>query len=287
MSQEISTAANTNVGELKSIVLARGDRRANYVDMSNEFYDSETGETVDLYNNGSTDRMPTANSVVLNAMAELDQLVHRMVTDINNILAGEQKEITSGTNPTYTDKKQCALEVFERVGSDRYALNGSGEYEYVTEDTSRSPSDISTMYSITNLVINGDILKTPTLLGYPDSQLTRADGTVDQEKADALADAFSNEGMILNPNVTKISNYRGYYTDFLSQEASAGSIYKSFSEAQALTVDSLDDSRHQIMGVSSNEELSNMIKFQNAYNASSRYINAVSEMLEHLIEKLG
>jgi flagellar hook-associated protein 1 FlgK len=39
--------------------------------------------------------------------------------------------------------------------------------------------------------------------------------------------------------------------------------------------------------VSSDEELANMIKFQHAYNASSRYINTVSEMIEYLIEKLG
>ncbi len=287
LNEEICTANNTNIGELKSLVLARGDRRANYTDISSEYYDSETGKTVDLYNDGATDKMATANSIVMNAMAELDQLVHKMVTDMNDILAGEQSQIQSGTNPTYDSEKKCAYELFERIGSERYELNGSGQYEYVSEDTSRSPSDISTMYSITNLRINPDLLKTPSLLGYPDAAMTRADGSVDQTKADALADAFANESMVLNPNVTKISNYRTYYSDMVSQQASAGSVYKSFSEAQALTVDSLDDSRQQIMGVDSNEELSNMIKFQNAYNASSRFINAVSEMLDHLIQKLG
>ena len=43
----------------------------------------------------------------------------------------------------------------------------------------------------------------------------------------------------------------------------------------------------QVVGVSTDEELSNMIKFQNAYNASSRYINVISEMLEHIISTLG
>ncbi|RKJ32364.1 flagellar hook-associated protein FlgK, partial [bacterium 1XD42-8] len=53
------------------------------------------------------------------------------------------------------------------------------------------------------------------------------------------------------------------------------------------TVESIENSRQMVMGVSSSEELTNMIKFQNAYNASSRYINVVSEMLEHLITRLG
>ena len=30
-----------------------------------------------------------------------------------------------------------------------------------------------------------------------------------------------------------------------------------------------------------------MIKYQHAYNASSRYVNVVSEMLEHLVTSLG
>ena len=45
--------------------------------------------------------------------------------------------------------------------------------------------------------------------------------------------------------------------------------------------------REQVVGFSTDEELSNMIKFQNAYNASSRYINVISEMLEHILSTLG
>ncbi len=282
-SQEISTAKNTNIGELKSLVLARGDRRANYTDVDSHYVDQVTGEEVDLYNKGATGKMATANSIVMNAMAELDQLVHKMATDINDALAGE----SDANRPAYSDKDDCPLELFVRLGTDRYVDNGSGEYEYVQEDTSRSPANVSTMYTLSNLKINGDLLKQPTLLGYPDTGLLKADKTVDQSKADAIANAFSSTNLILNPNVTKLSNYRDYYSDMLSVASSSGHVYKSFSEAQALTVDSLEDSRQQIMGVNSSEELSNMIKYQNAFNANSRYINAVSEMLEHLITRLG
>ena len=38
--------------------------------------------------------------------------------------------------------------------------------------------------------------------------------------------------------------------------------------------------------LSQDEELTQMIKLQNAYNASSRYISAVNEMLEHMITSL-
>ena len=61
----------------------------------------------------------------------------------------------------------------------------------------------------------------------------------------------------------------------------------SIKEAQEQTVSSVEAAREQILGVSSDEELEFMIMFQNAYNASSRYINVVSEMLEHLVTTLG
>ena len=41
------------------------------------------------------------------------------------------------------------------------------------------------------------------------------------------------------------------------------------------------------MGVSSDEELGSMIKYQQAYNAASRYVNVVSDMIETLINRTG
>lgn len=56
---------------------------------------------------------------------------------------------------------------------------------------------------------------------------------------------------------------------------------------QTTTVTTLYNERQNVMGVSTDEELSNLIKYQQCYNASSRYITTVSEMLEYLIERLG
>ncbi len=52
-------------------------------------------------------------------------------------------------------------------------------------------------------------------------------------------------------------------------------------------MDNIQAAREQVLGVSSDEEMSNMVMFQNAYNAASRYINVVSELMEHVISTLG
>jgi flagellar hook-associated protein 1 FlgK len=49
----------------------------------------------------------------------------------------------------------------------------------------------------------------------------------------------------------------------------------------------LDNRRQVVSGVSSDEELTNMIMFQQGYNAASRYINVVSDMLDTLINRVG
>ena len=64
-------------------------------------------------------------------------------------------------------------------------------------------------------------------------------------------------------------------------------VYEGIYDGQKAMVDKTDSARQEVMGVSSDDELTNMIKFQNAYNASSRYINVIDEMLEHLLSTLG
>ena len=63
-------------------------------------------------------------------------------------------------------------------------------------------------------------------------------------------------------------------------------MYSASTDTLTATVSSIDNQRNQIIGVSSDEELTNMIKFQSAYNAASRYITVISEMTELIVTGL-
>ena len=65
-----------------------------------------------------------------------------------------------------------------------------------------------------------------------------------------------------------------------------GSVYESTAEKLEGTVSAVENQRNEVIGVSSDEELTRMIKYQNAYNASSRYIQTVSDMIEMLVTGL-
>jgi flagellar hook-associated protein 1 FlgK len=65
-----------------------------------------------------------------------------------------------------------------------------------------------------------------------------------------------------------------------------GSIYRSSRDTLTNTAMSIDNSRQQVMGVSSDEELTKLIKYQSAYNAASRYINVINQMTELIVTGL-
>lgn len=56
---------------------------------------------------------------------------------------------------------------------------------------------------------------------------------------------------------------------------------------QAQLVNEFSTSRDSVMGVSLDEEMSNMIKFQTAYNANARMVNVYDEMLDLVVNRLG
>ncbi|MDR5659771.1 flagellar hook-associated protein FlgK [Serpentinicella sp. ANB-PHB4] len=56
---------------------------------------------------------------------------------------------------------------------------------------------------------------------------------------------------------------------------------------QEFLTEQLDNQRQAVSGVSMDEELSKMVMFQHAYNASARMVNTMDEMLDVIINRLG
>lgn len=258
LDQVISSDLNTDVGSLKSTLLARGDHIANYTDLKEGNYNNSVSQ-----------------SVVMNVMAEFDQLIHNIATTMNKVLADAANKAAAEEDTKYLrDANGNPIQIFQKIGSNGY--NADGTYMEERENSHE------TLYTTSNLQINPLLLQQPTLLGF-----VREDGSVDFETMTAMKEAFMAENNTLNPTVKKQSNFIDYYGDLVSQVSNTGYIFRSVLTNQQETVDSTFSAREQIIGVSHDEELTNMVKFQNAYNASSRYINVIDEMLEHILNTLG
>ncbi|MBQ6695495.1 MAG: flagellar hook-associated protein FlgK [Lachnospiraceae bacterium] len=281
LKREISSDLDTDVGGLKAMLLARGDHHADYTDVEKDY--------------GAV-----SESVVMNVQAEFDQLVHNIATKVNEILAAAAGVTTGdltlqdGTvlqNASFCEVDEggymrkedgSPIQMFAKITTDAYrkvtGQDGKEYWVYNEEDFAKQDY----LYTLKNLRIDQELKSKPASMGF-----ILEDGSVDIETAEKLKDAFTEEIYTLNPEVKKTTSFLDYYNDLVSQVANSGYVYRSIFANQENTVESTENARQQIIGVSSDEELSNMIKFQNAFNASSRYVNAISEMLAHLINTLG
>lgn len=256
LTQTISTTIDTDIGKLKSVLLARGDHNANYHDIT---------ESEDHYNKN------ISNSIIMNVQAEFDQMIHNVMTAINQILEDAE------SNPATMDNTLGTVKDFDLF----VQLNEEDTITYDLGDDHPAGS-VYTGFTITNSKVNPKFLQDPTIFTF-----RTVEGNEDTETMTKLKEAFTKEQYALNPNVATRNSFISYYNSLVSQIANTGDVNKSVAEAQEQTVSAISSAREQVVGVSSDEELEYMIQFQNAFNASSRYINVVSEMLEHLVNTLG
>ncbi|MBQ7076672.1 MAG: flagellar hook-associated protein FlgK [Lachnospiraceae bacterium] len=290
---DISTELNTDIGELKAIVMCRGTEYADFLDIEGKSA-KEFSDTTQL-------------SPLEAAEAQLDHLVHTLVTTLNNLFSPLKEETITVNGRQITcqvwneengtvgaNGKGPGTELFSRRSYDRYKEvkddNGKIWYVYNEEDTGEQkyddngkaiPRDTATYYNMVNLIINKDLVADETLL-----PTFRQNGEIDHSLSDKLANIFDKELTELTPDAPLLS-FKNYYDNMVGYTANAGSVFSSVSNTLSSSVASIDHQRSAVINVSSDEELSNMIRFQSAYNAASRFITTIDEMIEHMIMQLG
>ena len=310
LSETISTDAGTDVGGLRALLLARGDHVANFLDLSNNAtqkkLDALKLNSIDEYNmdpEGYEQKYYNdniANSLMMNIEAEFDNLVHAVVTKVNEVLADNcdpksgylcnddgtpMQLFLKGSYTPYekiTDKNE--IQAAKDSGAKLYEIydengNGTGTYwKYVEEYDASDPDSRKNLYNCANLKINQELVQTPSKLGF-----VKEDGSTDYSLGKQLLKAFEDAEIYINPNATKASSFENCYTEIVNQMSTMGNVFKDVYEYQQLAVEQAESNRQSVIGVSSDEELEHMIMYQNAYNAASRYINVINTLLDSVI----
>lgn len=310
-----STENDTDVGSLKGLMMSRGYFVGNYTDVpvkpikpladdyaSDADYQAAKAQyEADL--NTYVKELDYFNTYVepytiTNLMSQFDVLVHGMVTQINDVLC-PNKEITlaDGSVIKVLDEEKAGIgmgngneyagtELFVRQSTPRYTEQtvtlADGTTQTVQVYNEEDADDFYSLYTTGNIEVNPELLQNPSLL-----PLSRETGAEAQEIVDEMLALWNEKFSTVSPNSMVECNYMDYYAGMMEDLSDRGYTYNAMAETQQQSVTDIDNLRQQVVGVSSDEELSNMIKFQHAYNASSRYINVVSEMIEHLINTLG
>lgn len=314
-----STEANTDIGTLKGVMMSRGYFVSNYSDVpirptkpiaenfdtEPEFQAAMAQYTTDL--NQYVSDMEYFNKYVepytaTNLIAQFDVLIHAMMTGINDVLC-PNKEVTlaGGIKIHILDEERAGIgmgqgneisgtELFCRKEMPRYTeqvltytdTDGTvktGRVKVYNEEDATNPLSL---YSTGYVTVNPELQKNPSLL-----PLSRVSGEEAQEVADALLALWDKKFSTVSPNSLVSCNFRDYYAGMMDDLGDRGYTCNAMMETQQQSVLDIENARQQVVGVSSDEELSNMIRFQHAYNAASRYISTVSEMIEHLVTTLG
>ena len=215
----ISSDLNTDIGSLKSMLLARGDHRADYTDIMEENYDYTVSQ-----------------SVIMNIQGEFDQLIHNVVTAINDVLVEATNTARAAGSNYMQNEDGSPIILFEKIGAESYEFvdtDKDGQKDSWVEtyaDTSKNGYKGS-LFSINNITINKDLMQVPTKLGF-----IKEDGSVDYETVEKMKAKFTAESNTLNPNVKKKTNFVDYYGDLVAQVANSGSVYKSIMANQQATV---------------------------------------------------
>ncbi|EOC99394.1 flagellar hook-associated protein FlgK [Caldisalinibacter kiritimatiensis] len=78
-----------------------------------------------------------------------------------------------------------------------------------------------------------------------------------------------------------------YYREIISDLGVQANEAATMEESQKILISQVDERRKSISGVSLDEELADMLKYQHSYVANTRVVNAIDEMIDIIINKTG
>ena len=114
----------------------------------------------------------------------------------------------------------------------------------------------------------------------PDEVVTRAIAAGEGDNSVALAIAeLQNENTIMGTNTT----FSDYYQSLVSDIGNAVQYSQNSLTNQTAMVDQVTTYRESLSGVSLDEEMVNLVKYQHAYDAAAKLISTVDEMLDTLL----
>ncbi len=82
-------------------------------------------------------------------------------------------------------------------------------------------------------------------------------------------------------------NPDGFYRELILSLALEREQARDMVLNQTILTDQIRERKEEISSVSLDEEMANMLKYQHSYIANSRVINAIDEMIETIVNRLG
>jgi len=167
---------------------------------------------------------------------------------------------------------QLAKGIVENVNAlhqQGYGLDGNTERDYFDPEFTTAA----------HIAINVEIKNNSDLIAAGDVPDAPANGLI----AESISNLLSN-GRVMNGGSTTIGEF---YGGIVGQLGITSMEAESYKDNYGLLVQQIENQRQSVQGVSLDEEMTSLVKFQNAYEAAARVITAMDQALETLINNTG
>lgn len=159
----------------------------------------------------------------------------------------------------------------ELVSAFMSKVNEVHQQGYTITDPARTGLDFFTSFSDGNLIINEDILDDANNIAIS------GDGTQGDNSIALLLADIKNEEILGGQTLTE------KYSEFISGIANDINLQDQNAESYALVLDQLNLQKTEYSGVSTDEEMINVMQYQRSYDAAAKLISVADELLETLL----
>lgn len=185
--------------------------------------------------------------------------------------------LTDTINKAFSSPIDGKIPVGQGIGKDEY-----GTKLFVTKDGGPN-------LSVGNITINPKLLENGGY-NYLPTSLT-GDESDTQVIENLLAKWNEGRGWLDGGETTsphkKNTTFRSFYSEFIAELGAEGSEATGRAEEKRVLILDIDNNRQSMGGVSTDEEMTNMMKYQYSYNAAARMITVLDGMLDTLINRTG
>ena len=299
--KSVSSASQGNdSGSLKAMLMARGE---NVVTGSTTWEDIALNDNLSIEVTGNAYVIPKIQKMLGEFTNQLVELVNGSFTG-TGIGSHKGKAGVSVFVPiTISDAVKAevlTLETAVKAAQENVKMDPNNtQYKEELVNAQKAYNEkMKTILIPGNIQVNPELLegggynKLGTVAQAKDGSDSNADNTSDNTLISSFLTQWSTSKNWFNDETSssapyaKVSTMTSFFSELVTDIGSEGAIYTAKASEKNIGVTNIENERQAMGSVSTDEEFSNMLKYQYAYNASARMITMLDSMLDTIINRL-
>jgi flagellar hook-associated protein 1 len=265
-------------GELKGIFYIRDVELENYLDKIDtiaenlvERFNEVHKQGYDLYGHKGEDFF-TIDSNFLHSASTIG-LTDEIKDDLNKIACGNYSD-----RPDIVTVKNLSGDSASRYSVDITTGSGVEDFDYEIRDNNDILIDSGSVNSGEEIDLSATEGIILTIYASGEANLSLSANPGSGTNAIDLADALKKDNIIEDSSITE------YYESMISSMGVDSQRANQMVNNQEVLLNQLNNQKTSISGVSLDEEMANMIKYQHAYNAAAKIISRTEEIIQTLLD---